>query len=80
MSELLRGSEERCVAMRLKGLIGKKSIQPHRKSHPTIDYYFDTTLYIVKRTKELAREAKELVIALLILILLIQHSYHVLIK
>jgi hypothetical protein len=51
-----------------------------RRDHPTIDYYFDSAIHIVKRSKELAWESKELVVALLILILLIQHSYHVLMK
>ncbi len=48
--------------------------------HPTIDYYFDAAIHVVRRSKELAWESKELVVALPILILLIQHSFHVLMK
>lgn len=61
-------------------------LQPHpvvsveRRRHPKIDYFFDCALHILKRSKELAWESKELVVALLILILLIQHSWHVLMK
>jgi hypothetical protein len=51
-----------------------------RRAHPTIDHYFNGAIHIVKRSKELAWESKELVVALLILILLIQHSFHVLFK
>jgi hypothetical protein len=51
-----------------------------RQSYPTIDYYFDRAIHIVRRSKELASESKELVVALLILILLVQHSWHVLVK
>jgi hypothetical protein len=65
--------------MQPKGLIDRKSIiSSHQKRHPTIDYYFDAALHIVKRSKELAWESKELVAALLMLILLIKHSFHVL--
>lgn len=61
---------------------------PHRKrkstcrkqKHPKSDYYFDAALHIVRRSKELAWESKEFVVALLILILLVQHSFHVLTK
>ena len=56
------------------------TVSVERRRHPTIDYYFDSALYIVKRSKELAWKLKELVVAVLILILLIQHSYHVLMK
>lgn len=45
---------------------------------PRIDGFFDTALHIVQRTKDLAWEAKELIVAMLILLLLIQHSLHVL--
>ncbi len=54
--------------------------QAERRAHPSIDYYFDAAIHVVKRSKELAWESKELIVALLILILLIQHSYHVLTK
>ena len=55
-------------------------VSVERRRHATIDYYFDAAIYVVKRSKELAWESKELVVALLILILLIQHSFHVLMK
>jgi hypothetical protein len=59
----------------------KASVLPsQRPSHPTLDYYFDAAIHIVRRSKELVWESKELVVALLILILLIQHSIHVLTK
>lgn len=66
----------------------KDNISTHSKSlhpsqavkHPKIDYYFDTALYVIRRSRELAWESKELVVALLILILLIEHSFHVLTK
>jgi hypothetical protein len=56
------------------------TLRAERISYPTIDLYFDVAIHIVKRAKELAWESKELVVALLILILLIQHSFHVLMK
>ena len=55
-------------------------VSVERRRHPKIDHWFDAAIHIVKRSKELAWESKELVVALLILILLIQHSFHVLIK
>lgn len=55
-------------------------VSVERRRHPIIDYYFDAAIHAVKRSKELAWESKELVVALLILILLIQHSYRVLMK
>jgi hypothetical protein len=58
----------------------KPTVIPVGREHPTIDYYFDCAIHIVRRTKELAWEAKELIVTVLILILLIQHSFHVLIK
>lgn len=57
-----------------------KSVRLERRAHPTIDFYFDCAIHIVKRSKDLAWESKEFVVALLILILLIQHSYEVLMK
>jgi hypothetical protein len=51
-----------------------------REANPTIDYYFDAAIHVVRRSKELAWASKELVVALLVLILLIQHSLHVLMK
>jgi hypothetical protein len=57
-----------------------RSTSVERRDHPTIDYYFDAAIHFVRRAKELAWESKELVVALLILILLVQHSYHVLMK
>ncbi len=56
----------------------KSVLRVERSNHPTIDHYFDCAIHVVKRSKELAWESKELVVALLILILLIQHSFHVL--
>jgi hypothetical protein len=59
----------------------KASVVPsQRSSHPTLDYYFDVAIHVVRRSKELAWESKELVVAVLILILLIQHSIKVLTK
>ena len=58
----------------------KPSFPVRTESHPKIDFYFDAAIHCVKRSKELAWESKELVIAVLILILLIQHSWHVLMK
>ena len=40
-----------------------------------IDYVFDRAVHIIRRTKELVWELKELVIALLILYLLIRHAW-----
>ena len=57
-----------------------KSPFPVQQSHAKIDYYFDGAIHIVRRAKELAWESKELVVALLVLILLVQHSWHVLMK
>jgi hypothetical protein len=45
-----------------------------RKSHPTIDKVFDCAIHIVRRTKELVWEVKELAIALIILWLLLKHA------
>lgn len=47
-----------------------------RESYPLIDYVFDRAVHIVRRTKELVWELKELAIALLILYLLIRHAAH----
>jgi hypothetical protein len=58
----------------------KPAFPASHQSHPTIDYYFDCAIHIVRRSKELAWESKELVVAVLILILLVQHSWHVLVK
>ncbi len=62
------------------GLQSKSVLPTQRESHPIIDYYFDAAIHVVRRSKELAWESKELVVALLILILLIQHSFHVLMR
>ena len=51
-----------------------------RAKFPKINIFFDAALYIVRRSKELAWEAKELIVALLILLLLIQHAIHVLLS
>lgn len=51
-----------------------------RSQHPSIDYYFDVAIHTVRRGKELAWESKELIVTILILILLIQHSWLVLTK
>jgi len=56
------------------------TVPPPRPSHPTLDYYFDAAIHVVRRSKELAWESKELVVALLVLILLIQHSIQILAK
>jgi hypothetical protein len=56
------------------------SVPAERQSHPKIDFYFDAALHIVRRSKELAWEAKELIVTLLILLLLIQHALHVLLS
>ena len=58
----------------------KPALTYQQETHKKIDFIFDCALHAVRRSKELAWEAKELVVALLILILLIQHSYHVLMK
>ena len=58
----------------------KPSFPVSTESHPKIDKVFDRAIHIVRRSKELAWESKELVVALLILILLIQHSWHVLVR
>lgn len=60
--------------------IYQTTTEPAQREHPKIDFYFDAAIHVVKRAKELAWESKELVVALLILILLIQHSFHVLMK
>jgi hypothetical protein len=51
-----------------------------RRAHPRIDYYFDASIHIVRRSKELAWESKELIVTLLMVLLLVLHSYHVLTK
>jgi hypothetical protein len=66
--------------VRVSAELHSKAVRIERRTHPTIDYYFDPAIHIVRRSKELAWESKELVVALLILILLIQHSFHVLMK
>lgn len=58
----------------------KPAVIPVIREHPRIDYYFDCAIHIVRRSKELAWESKELIVTVLILILLIQHSWHVLMK
>ena len=57
---------------------GKPTLSIPRQSFPKIDYAFDCTIHLVRRTKELVWESKELVVALLILVLLIKHAWHVL--
>jgi hypothetical protein len=51
-----------------------KSGLPVHQSYSKIDYVFDRAIHIVRRTKDLVWELKELVVALLILYLLIKHA------
>lgn len=51
-----------------------KRLAVQREFYPTIDYIFDRAVHVVRRSKELVWELKELVIALLILYLLIKHA------
>jgi hypothetical protein len=48
--------------------------------HPTIDYYFNVAIHIIRRSNELADESKSLMIRLLILALVIVHCIAVLTK
>ena len=61
-------------------LESRSVVSAERRRYPKIDACFDTTIHIVKRIKELADECKGLITVLLILLLLIEHSYHVLMK
>ena len=47
---------------------------PVHQSDSKIDYVFDRAIHIVRRTKDLVWELKELAVALLILYLLIKHA------
>jgi hypothetical protein len=49
-----------------------------QQSHPKIDFIFDCAIHIVRRSKELVWESKELIVALLIIFLLLKHALHVL--
>jgi len=61
--------------------INSESLQTSQtQSHPKIDYYFDCAIHIVKRSKELVWESKELIVALLIVFLLLRHAIHVLLS
>lgn len=55
-------------------------VSVERRRYPKIDGGFDTIIHLVKRLKELADECKGLITVLLILLLLIEHSYRVLMK
>lgn len=48
------------------------------KSFPKTTAFFNWLTYGAQKTKELAWEVKELIVALLILFLLIRHALHVL--
>jgi hypothetical protein len=51
-----------------------------RELFPRTAAAFDWGKYVIQRTKELVWDAKELIIALLILLLLIQHSVQVILS
>ncbi|HXQ69257.1 MAG TPA: hypothetical protein VN844_02160 [Pyrinomonadaceae bacterium] len=57
-------------------LQSKPGVPVQHESYRLIDYVFDRAVHIVRRTKELVWELKELAIALLILYLLIRHAAH----
>ncbi len=59
-------------------LQAKPSLSIPHQSFPKIDYVFDRAIHVVRRSKELMWESKELVVALLILVLLVKHAWHVL--
>ena len=54
----------------------KRGFPGSRESHQTIDNVFDCAIHMVRRSKELVWELKELAIALLILYLLLKHAWH----
>jgi hypothetical protein len=62
--------------MSVPELQSKSGLPVPRESYPLIDYIFDRAIHIVRRTKELTWELKELAIALLILYLLVRHAWH----
>lgn len=52
----------------------KPTIFPERQgSFPALDRFFDAAKHILVRTKELAVEAKDLIVILFILFLLLRH-------
>lgn len=61
--------------MSVPELQSKPAVPVPRESYPIIDFVFDRAVHIVRRTKELVWEVKELIIALLILYLLIRHAW-----
>lgn len=61
--------------------ISKPTILPvELDSFPKTTAFFDWLDYVVQRGKRVAWDAKELIVALLVLLLLIQHSFHVLLS
>ena len=52
----------------------KPSFPVSTESHPTIDKVFDRAIHVVRRTKDLVWELKELAIGLIILWVLIKHA------
>ena len=58
----------------------KNNLPSLQDIHRQINLYFDIAIHVIRRSKELVWESKELIVALLIVFLLLRHAIHVLLS